>query len=488
MAKEWDIAIYVRKSVQAAVSLQFSEIRRKWKIDYTFASFIDMYHKGENLPDVIDKCAKTSGTYQFRRLVFIVPSLAITENEKNRLERKARLYDLRYQDVRFISLIDVFRKHHYLFAGKTFFDDDLWEDRAQDIGVVLINLDHGEVMSKAGGRQPFNAKADLPPIVRRHVSLCTEQEREIWVFYSDEKEASIAKDFLPDSVPVFYAAPHEVAQFVLDPVNRFYCFARDNLHERVHRQHKVREVRKGRRNTKIFLSLVSIVVLLVAGFGIKKFYDYEIRHGEGLSLRNYSGLPRSFDFVAHSNSETWETLMPQLDQQKFYLLINCSAPSYERMPLRRMEYKCRLDAEHLRNNLYGKGYEAALVDEAVNGDVYIHWKMEHMDTSPLINIVPEANICGTDHKSVVSFGTEMHAVLTEPCTSEGARFPGRRWPSTEESSLKIYDHRRLIIDENGTTFSPTVSITDVNSVAGYNVMLHELFRDADENSFPVGGG
>lgn len=112
MAKEWDIAIYVGKSVQAAVSLQFSEIRRKWKIDYTFASFIDMYHKGENLPDVIDKCAKTSGTYQFRRLVFIVPSLAITENEKNRLERKARLYDLRYQDVRFISLIDVFRKHH----------------------------------------------------------------------------------------------------------------------------------------------------------------------------------------------------------------------------------------------------------------------------------------------------------------------------------------------------------------------------------------
>lgn len=82
----------------------------------------------------------------------------------------------------------------------------------------------------------------------------------------------------------------------------------------------------------------------------------------------------------------------------------------------------------------------------------------------------------------------MHAVLTEPCTAQGIRFPGRSWPSTEESSLKIYDHRRLIIDENGTTFSPTVTVIGVNSVAGYNVVFHELFPDADENSFPVSGG
>ncbi|AKK04856.1 hypothetical protein CMUST_02560 [Corynebacterium mustelae] len=371
--------------------MRFAEIRRKWKIDYTFIHFVDISHNAENLPDAVDKCAKTSGTYDFHRLILIVPGLEIAENAKNRLERRIRLYDLRYQDVRFVSLIDVFRKQHYLFAGKTFFDDDLWEDRAQDIGVVLINLDHGEVMSKAGGRQPFSAKADLPPILQRHIALCSEQEREVWVFYSDEKEASNTKDFLPDAVPEFYAAPNEVAQFVLDPVNRIHCFSRDDVYGQTHRHSKVREVRKGRRNTKIFLSLLTIVVLLVAGFGIKKFYDYEIRHGEGLSQRNYSGLPRSFDFVGRSDSETWETLMPQLNVRALGVFGSCFAPTSERMPLRTMQFDCFLFGKSVRENLYRKGYEKELVSHAIDGYVYIRWKMEHMDTAPLINAVPEAS-------------------------------------------------------------------------------------------------
>lgn len=82
MAKDWDVAIYIGNAVGAAVNMRFAEIKRKWKIDYTFIHSVDISHNAENLPDAVDKCAKTSGTYDFHRLILIAPGLEIAENAK----------------------------------------------------------------------------------------------------------------------------------------------------------------------------------------------------------------------------------------------------------------------------------------------------------------------------------------------------------------------------------------------------------------------